>query len=150
MSATITPAAPSVILAMHARYEAAWSEYNRIDAAKTAARNDPDSSRSFSYARGLCDNNLETDLLRHAVLFQVPSSDEELAVLAFHAWGVFDHDQSTEEDNLALEQALVSIFDYLVGEGRGGIKKLGPQFNAGAQIVFHRRRYRTGLIEVAA
>ena len=146
MNASTIPAVSSALLAMHARYEAAWNEYNRIDAARTALHNAPDRSLFFGYESGLCDNNRETDLLRHAVLYQVPSTDEELAVLAFHAWGVFDHDQSTEEDNLALEQALVSIFDYLVGENRGDLEKLGPQFSAGAQITVRRRRYRTGLV----
>lgn len=131
---------------MHARYEAAWDEYNVIDDAKGKLGKDDDLRLTFGYETGLRENSTETDLLRHTILHQVPNTDEELAVLAFHAWGIFDYDQNTEEDRTALAQGLSSIFDYLVGESRADMEKMGHQFASGAMLAFHRRRHRTGLV----
>ncbi len=68
------PASP--ILAMHARYEAAWQEYNRIDTASTALdKSDPaDELLGFKYQRAETANNAETDALRQAILYQVPTT----------------------------------------------------------------------------
>ncbi len=146
MNASVTPAKPSALLAMHARFEAAWDEYSIVDEAKTALGQKSDLGLILGYATGLRENNHESELLRHAVLHQVPSTDEELTVLAFHAWGLFDYDQNTQDDHRALGQALNSIFDYLVGEGRADEEGMGRQFATGAMLAQNRRRCRTGLL----
>jgi len=134
---------------MHARYETAWEEYNRIDAAQPSQpkdSTDPDWNPYYRAKRGMQDNNEETTLLRQAILHQVPDTDEELTVLSFHAWGLFDEvTELTDVEKRALEQGLNNIFDYLVSEGQADMQRTGKQFSSGAMLAFHRRRYRTGL-----
>lgn len=142
----------SAILAMHARFEAASIEYNRVDEAQPRKPADYGNENAdtfrvyFRCEDGMRENAEESELLRHAILYQVPTTDKELSLLAFHAWGLFDYDQNTDSDRRALGQALNSIFDYLVSEGRADMEEMGRQFTNGAMIAFHRRRYRTGFV----
>ena len=147
-----TPASaqlPSVIHAMHSRYEAAWDEYNRADSAKLALTGDERLRAQFQLDDGMRENATESELLRLSILHQVPTDDAELSVLAFHAWGLFDYDQNTEEDRSALGQALNSIFDYLVSEGRVDMEKMGKQFTTGVRLAHDRVRFRTGQVDEA-
>jgi len=141
----------SLILALAARYEQAWDEYNHIDRKQPRkptgdAVNGPDWHPYYRSQRGMADNFEETQLLRETICYQVPDTDEELTVLAHHAWIMFD-DQSkmTKREIRALQQALNSIFDYLASNGRMDSVKAGDQFTTNAMLAFHRRRYRTGV-----
>ncbi|HVL77879.1 MAG TPA: hypothetical protein VM346_01175 [Sphingomicrobium sp.] len=141
----------SLILALHARYEAAWDEYNRLDNAKLALDESVEEERrlSFRYDDAMRRNQEEVDALRVAILLQVPSTDEELSILAFHMWSLYDSDSETASgiEKRALEEGLNSTFDYLVGEGRCEMDRLGRQFANGASLAFDRRRFRTGQLE---
>jgi hypothetical protein len=141
----------SIILDLHARYEAAWAEFNVAEAAQPAKPKNGDSPDFKLYFRledGMHRNSRETDALRLAILYQVPATDEEATVLAFHCWGLFDPASSpTKDETHAIEEGLNSIFDYLVSEGRADMDKMGAQFTHGALIAFDRRRYRTGKVE---
>ncbi len=76
---------PSPILAMHSRYVAAWEGFNRIDVAETALdKNDrADWSLGYHYQTAKDANNAETDALRQAILYQVPTTWVEAMVLQF-------------------------------------------------------------------
>lgn len=92
------------------------------------------------------DNSDETDLIRRLLLWQVPTTDEEATVLAFHLWGLFDqHTELDRDERKALEIGRTNLFDYLVSEGRADMEKMGQQFATGAMLAWNRRRYRTGL-----
>jgi hypothetical protein len=136
---------------MHARYEAAWKEYNQIDEQqpkRPADYRDPDWSTHYSCSKGMEANFRETNLLRQAIIYQVPKDDRELSVLAFHVSGLFDAATKLDDgEKEALEEGLSTIFDYLVSEGRADMQEMGEQFSASAMIAFHRRRFRTGQVE---
>ena len=70
---------------MHARYEAAWEEYNNIDTAqlKLNDRNEAERCLKFRYSDALKANNAETDALRLAILYQVPTTWQEALVLQY-------------------------------------------------------------------
>lgn len=110
--------AGSLIIALHARYEAARAEYNEIDTAQPAKPKDvnhPDWTLHWRLEEAMTENREETDALQQAILHQIPDTDEELAVLAYHAGSVFDPATTlTEAEKTALDRGLVSILDYLV------------------------------------
>lgn len=139
----------SLILAMHARYEAAWRAYNLTDAAQPSKPKDGRDPNWIHYYRceaGMAHNSAETELIRLAICYQVPGTDEELTALAFHVSGLADDDYNlTDDERSALAQGLSTMLDYLVREGRADMEKLGGQFSAAAMLAFHRCRYRTGV-----
>jgi hypothetical protein len=144
----------SLIFALHARYEKAWDEYNTADRASTAARGAKDvaSDRLRDRCeRGMQENIRESETLQLAICHQVPTTDAELTVLAHHAWLLFaDEAQMVERDREALEQALTSMFDYLVSEGRVELDAIGHQFRNNAMLANRRRCARTGLVDELA
>ena len=145
-AAPANPDAPSLILAMHARYEEAWEEYNRVDRDQPKQSDDP--GKHHQAAQGMAENFRETLSLQRAILYQLPTTDEEATVLAHHAWVLFDeHSEISEGDKEALATALTTLFDWFVAEGRADDEKMGKQFTANAKIAFHRRRARTGKLE---
>lgn len=147
-AAAASPIKASLIMSLHARYEAAYEEYNHIEETRPKAPGNSGDPSWYAYARadrGLEENFRETSLLRQMICYQVPSTDEELTVLAFHVWSLFDTPEMLDEERRALDQGLNSMFDYLVCEGRADMGKAGSQFATGAMLAWHRRRYRTGL-----
>lgn len=141
-------ASPSLIHALHARYEKARAEHHRIDVHNLAVPNDgsPSSlSEGILCDRGMHASEIEADLLRLLILRQVPIDDEELTIIAFHANGMADAAMTLDEgERTALEAGVGAIFDYLVSENRIDINGPGREFRAGAMNAFHARRYRTG------
>jgi len=142
----------SLMMALHARYEAAWVEYNHIDSEQgkrpSDGAADPNWHNYFSSQGGMEENAEESEMIRLLICYQMPNTDEELTVLAFHVWGLVGMGaEITKRERRALEQGSNSMFDYLVTEGRAAMDDLGKQFTAGAMLAWHRRRYRTGLSE---
>ena len=160
MAATNVPAGRTVsnstsfILALHARWEAAWEEYNRMDEAQPRKperpREDLESWQLYHrLEEAMAANQSEVDLLRTTILYQIPADDAELTVLVYHAWGAFsvNPDNPQPEEAKAIEQALISIFDYRVSEGRADMEALGRQFTAAAMIAFKKVRHRMAVQE---
>jgi len=146
----VKAAAASPILAMHARYEAAWEQFNQIDTASTALnRKDPaDDSLGFKYQTAETANNAETDALRQAILYQVPTTWPEAMVLLYHIHIAFDlTDKPTKEERAATETAIDTLFDFMCCEVDQDHEALGKHFQTSANIVFDKRRYRTGIVE---
>ncbi len=143
----------SPILAMQHRYDAAWQEYNRIDVAATALRKDhpDDLSLEFAYRDGMTTNNAETDALRPAILYQVPTTWVEAMVLQFHINIAHDLvDEPSVEDRAALATAMDTLLDFMCCEVDQDHEALGRQFQTSANMVFDKRRYRTGIVELDA
>jgi hypothetical protein len=152
--------APSLILAIHARWERIWEDYAKIDKAqprKPEVRpdllpggRDPEFEAQlneyFRCKAGLEAMEREADHLRLALLYEVPSTDEELTILSHHIQEAFDYGEGLKEpERLAIREALNSCFDYLICENRAEIDGHGQGFRNSAMWAFHRRRYRTGL-----
>lgn len=137
---------PSVILTLHNRYEHAWLEYNRIDRAQPAKpedTNDDDWRRHYALGEAMLVSNAETDLLRMVILYQMPTTDEELTILSYHVHCLLDLRRGRRE-NEALALGVQSIFDYLVTEGRADVD-LGAQFRTGAILAFAKVQDRFGM-----
>ena len=147
MSAAITPAAPSPLVAMHARYEAAWEEYSTIDTAqlKLNDKNETERCLKFRYSDALKANNAETDALRLAILYQVPTTWQEALVLQYHVHSTADpHSDLTDDEKNALEIGLDTLFDFMCDEVAHG--EDDGIFHRAECIVSDRRRYRTGKV----
>ena len=147
VASAATMAGPSVILALHTRYEAAWLEYSNLEQAHTQLRNlsGDTHAHGLNIEAGMRDNFAESEAIRYALLRQVPNDWREAAVLQFHVWGIYDSDQNTAEDHAALTVALDHLFDFMCGEGDYG--DMGRQFAFGEQFARDRRRLRTGMVE---
>ncbi len=146
----VKAAMASPILAMHARYEAAWVEFNAIDRARTALNtNIPDNCNlEFRYAGAMKASNGGIDALRLAIFYQVPTSWQEAMILQFHLYSIFDAGQVVpEEEQLALNTAIETLFDFMCCKVDADHERLGHQFQTGANLVFEKRRYRTGNLE---
>lgn len=135
----------SPIIAMHVRYETAWLEYNRIDDADIALDKSTDAGKSLTYRYHDAEqaNTGETDALRLAILYQVPTTWLEAMILQFHIHIAFDpDDSSTDENRAAISVAIDTLLDFMCGEiDHDG---LGRQFQNSARLVSNRRRFRTG------
>lgn len=146
-------ASSSPILVMHSRYVAAWEEYTRIDKAATAlGKNEPaDLKLEFAYRDGMTANNGETDALRLAILYQVPTTWVEAMVLQFHISISYELvDEPSTEDRAVLRSAIDTLFDFMCCEVDQDHEALGHGFQQAAIIAFDKRRYRTGIVELDA
>jgi uncharacterized membrane-anchored protein YhcB (DUF1043 family) len=101
----------------------------------------------FKYQRAETANNAETDALRQAILYQVPTTWTEAMALLFHI--AFDlTDKPTKEERAATQTALDTLLDFMCCEVDQDHEELGRHFQTSANIVFDKRRYRTGIVEV--
>lgn len=145
----------SLILALHARYESAWDEYDRLENASMALKDaEPPSeehSRKLRISDGETENQREIDSLRLAILYQVPSTWQEALVLAKHVHSAFAITDSFDTDHndperRAFETGLGTLLDFMFGEiDHEGIG--GYQMEASERIVRDRRRFRTAELE---
>lgn len=137
----------SIILALHARYEAASTEHAAIE----EAMSEKDYTGRSSLFDALHASSEQCDLLSVALLHQVPTTDEEVTVLAGHTWNLsdrlFENSKLRGVERRALRHGINSIFDYLVSEGRADMERMGPRFTSDAMLAFHRRCLRTGRID---
>jgi len=155
MNAPVTIAATqtSPILAMHHRYEAAWEEYNRVDVADTALGTSDPADQSLSYwyqtaKTAKTANNAETDALRQAILYQVPATWPEAMILLFHVHSAHGlTDKPSPEEFSATETALDTLLDFICCKADQDHEAIGKHFQNGANRVFDKRRYRTGMLE---
>jgi hypothetical protein len=140
----------SLILALHARYEAVWEAYSRIADAAPGKRplidtpEDEEAHRDYCRAETAKDYLIrESDLIRQLVLLQVPSDDTELTVLVYHAVLLAELDKSVMKpgEEAALSDGLDHVFDYLMSERRAPCE-LGKDFGQAACSIFRKIRLR--------
>ncbi len=137
----------STIAAMHARYEATWEEYNRLDEAQTKLDKKDESGRRLGdrYQDGMKASSREADALQMAILYQVPTTWQEALMLQYHVHTAADPRRTmTEDEKLAIETGLDTIFDFMCDE-------IDHDENVGIMhrsecLVSERRQYRTGKI----
>ncbi len=66
----------------------------------------------------------------------------------FHIHTAFDlTDKPTEEEQAATKTAIDTLLDFMCCEVDQDHEALGKHFQASANIVFDKRRYRTGIVE---
>jgi hypothetical protein len=147
-----------LILSMHARYEAAGEEYDRLEAAawqlNTSADHD---NRRFAYKDALQSLEAESNDLRAAVLHQVPSTWIEALVLQYHIaiqfGGVVGPDAKQYETD-TFEGALTTMLGFLAAEAGTDHAALGPRLRQSVDLARKRRRIRAvellGLGSIAA
>lgn len=153
-SGSAVVAAPSLILALHARYEEAWDEYNQLDDANGELSSDASTgacAKRFRFDEGMERNSDETSALRLAILHQVPKTRQEALVLAFHVhgWDPTDGTEYTEAEKKAFTTGLDTLLHFMVEQEQGGGLN-GFQFNNAAEIVRSHVAYRTGKVGEAA
>lgn len=145
----------SAILAMHAAYETAMGNIEKIDRASSSCTNsDRDIGRRSINDRTATTLSKEGRLLTLAILHQVPDSFEEAIILQFHLWNVVDliqDDETGEQEKEAMIVAADTLFDFMACEF-GGIdhQAIGQSFKDGTMLAFKRRRIRTGDAEELA
>ena len=130
---------------MHARYEAGWDEYNRIDEAGTRLKPSSDKERSlaFAYELAMKASNTESQALQRAILYQVPTTWQEALILQFHIHVAGDaYTEHTEAERVALEVATDTLFDFMCDEIDH--EDVEGQFQNSEHLVSDRRRLRTG------
>lgn len=153
MSRPVAAAAPSLIMALHAQYEAAWANYHAIEDATPAAQDAPPVSAEWCRKVSLDDAGAaatrEIDALRLSICYQVPSTWEEVLVLAYHVYNVAEvGNEVTEEDRQAFEAGYATMLDFMFGElDHEGFS--GQMMNSWANTVYSKRRLRTGVLETA-
>ncbi len=142
----------SPILAMHRRFEAAWQEYNQtVDASRALGKSRDDEVLEYHYQTAKLVNNTETDALRQAILYQVPTTWPEAMILLYHIRVAFDlTDKPSPEEYAATEVALDTLLDFMCCEVDQDHEAIGKQFQMSANFAFDRRRYRTGIVEEGA
>lgn len=148
--------APSTITVLHARYEATFDEYNVVDRAATLLNRKDNATLPMQCA---CDRAMrvierESDALRQAILYQVPTNWTEALILQHHIRIaqdlVVNSDEPVELDKDALDAAVDTLLDFMATTITADHDAIGRQFQTAVAIVTERRRMRTGHVEVAA
>jgi hypothetical protein len=139
--------APSIIMALHQRYEQTMAEYLLIEQAENAALNEIEKEGLRRACKASC---FETEALRVAILLQVPVDLADAAVLQFHITCAYDmainSEDQPEAEKHALTTAIDTLFDFLCCEMKGDHEQVGASFRDGAIIAYFKRRHRTGLV----
>lgn len=150
---------PSLISALHSRYEAIQAEYQPIEKAEYELSDEPSDgeigqqlARFRSAIKTLCE---EEDAVRNAILFQVPDSQSDALILQYHIVCAADlyagAPEQNEADNRRLQLAIETLFDFMSceieTEGQTVPSAIGATLAASATRVFNARRLRTGVVE---
>ena len=149
----------SLILALHARYEKVWNEHGLIEAkrfgvaAEIAINKGDDKdgySRKFRLEEAMSRNEEESKAVRLALLHQVPTTWQEALILAMHVWGIDAMDeQAHAEERAAASIGMDTLLDFMSGEiAYDGLEFGGHQLLDACNIVYERRRLRTGQVDL--
>lgn len=148
-SQSITP-----IAAMHARYEAAWAADMKIEAAENDLdeRDPTGQTLKFRYEDARKKIGAETDTLRVAILYQVPTCWADALILQFHIWGISDllhgAEARPEAEDKAVLIAIDTLFDFMACELPDiDHEAVGHMFKGGTMLAWNRRRTRTADLE---
>jgi hypothetical protein len=138
----------TIIPTLHRRYERTMAEYLVIEAAENAAK---DEIEKAGFRRACQDSVRETEALRLAILYQVPTDLTDAAILQFHVTCAYDMAISCEDqpeaEREALTTAIDTLFDFLCCELKMDHEHVGLSFKDGAIRAHFNRRHRTGLVE---
>jgi hypothetical protein len=147
-AAANTDNATTIISTLHRRYEQTMAEYLVIEAAEDAAE---DEIEKAGFRRACQDSVRETEAIRMAILYQVPTDLTDAAILQFHVTCAYDMaincEDQPEAEREALTIAIDTLFDFLCGELQVDHQQVGPSFKYGATRALRQRRHRTGQVE---
>lgn len=139
----------SPLLAMHKRYEETLAEY---DVLEKAEHKNSDQIYGFRLAEAMGTLMQETDTLRLAILYQVPSNWAEAMVLQYHintmADVLFSFETQQDAETRALKIAIETLSDFMFSEVDQDHGEIGAEFQREATRVFFKRRHRAGVVEV--
>jgi hypothetical protein len=140
------PAAPTLIAALHQRFETVEAANHIADVAQP--NKGDDSTRYYALERAMHDLSAESDLIRRLILLQPPIDDADLTLVAFHVWLLVDRidsfDMPDKDDKIALRRGVQQIFNYLVSAGRVEMEKVGKCFSDCAILAFNAEQDRCG------
>ncbi|MFD1789693.1 hypothetical protein ACFSC3_19235 [Sphingomonas floccifaciens] len=148
--------AHSFIAVLHARYEATFDEYNVVDRAATRLNRKDNATLPMQCA---CDRAMraierESDALRQAILYQLPTNWTDALILHHHIRIaqdlVVNSDKPVEADKDALDAAVDTLLDFMASTITADHDTIGRQFTTAVAIVTERRRMRTGAVEAVA
>ena len=153
--ATAPERKPSVIMALHSRYEAAFAEYQAVERAEMMGRRqgatDDRETAVMHYRDAEKTLDLETDAIRNAILFQVPETWTEEMVLQYHIYCAHDlyanADKPDDGDIERLGLAIDTLFDFMCCSVNVAHEEIGLTFKDAAERVLMKRRLRTGVVE---
>ncbi len=143
-AASIVPMA-TPILAMHRRFEEASDAHHALDCAR--GKGSGDRTRLDGEMADILN---EQDALRVAILRQVPNSDDEFAVVLYHASIGFDLIADNEgagwiaAEGEALRVAMQHLFDYAASNHGADPLAIGRAFSVEAMRTRKLRLLRTG------
>ena len=142
---------PSLILALHSRWEANNVEYELIDSHDLAR---DDMSGHGKRERAMNASQREEEALRAAILTQVPDSHADALVLMFHTRieqdlqaNSSDAAKPSDDARAILIMAVDTVFDFMACEFMVDHETTGVRFQKSCNDVFDARRYRTGEME---
>ena len=139
---------PSLILDLHRRYEEIWDAHNRVDEAQPPKSDDAAHKEYYACERAMGELADESELVSRLLLRQIPKSDEEVAVIALHLSSMYESQQDLPvPDQKAIEIGIAQVFDYLMGEGRADMERLGRLATNATLLRWDQRRYREGVLE---
>ena len=145
----------SLLMDLHARYEATQAEYAVVERAETDFNRQSqgkDAQLAAERCRAACLTlEREADALRDAILYQVPDSWSEALILQFHIACAHDMyaaaSKPSEGNSERLQLALDTLFDFMCCEMPTGVEAMGAALKDVAQCAYRVRRLRTGVVE---
>jgi hypothetical protein len=135
---------------MHARYEAAWTEFEAMELQEQKATRSGQECASYQLQQAQKANLREIDALRLAILYQVPNSGTDALVLCHHIESAFDlieEGSAHEAERQVVGVALSSLLDFMCRDGGQEPASLGAMFKASADRVRNTTRQRKGEVE---
>lgn len=149
MATAVQTTSASLLLALHARFEANNCEYAKIESARVA---EDDFTELGKIARATSLSEAEADALRFAILTQIPDSHEDAIVLMFHIRLEQDAQAhsaipASDRDKSILATAIDTLFDFQACQSQFDHGEIGKQLQAACNDAFYARRYRTGVME---
>ncbi|HEX8445833.1 MAG TPA: hypothetical protein VF649_04390, partial [Sphingomonas sp.] len=125
--------------------------YNVLDTAKLALGDDEaDKFRAARYDEAMTMSEAETDALRTALLYQVPTTWADALILQYHIYLAHDLYTPGKEppyERAALIVAIDTLFDFMATEVKADHEQIGDQFKRGTMRVWNRRRFRSVELE---
>jgi hypothetical protein len=145
----------SLIFALHTRYEQLWNENHAIEDAKLKIPHNlpslsPLFQRKFQLENAEKRNSSEEVALNEAILHQVPTTWEEALILATHLKiaGIEENSERGDTRQKAVEDGFDTLLDFLFSEiNHDTLPCVGPMLLSIANLVYDRRRLRTGKVE---
>ncbi len=147
--------APSIILALHSRYETIWDQHHLCDVAQPAkadCKTPADHGEFFGFEHAMERLRDEADAVRDAILFQKPENADQAAIFAYHADVAADEAASnpTQENCARVDRAVKTLFNFLTQHADPRLADTTRQYSRALQLSIEKGNYALGIGGVAA